>query len=746
MNRPRTPAFWASFLLLNLIPASLSAQEWVRHEIRITVLPQEHQLKVQDIITLPQRSSEESDRKRHFLLHEGLKVRSTTSGVQIVREKGPPRPESFGLAETLDLNGLSTDVPLAHYSVTLPQGQRQLVLSYEGRIHHPIEQGGQEYGRGPTDSPGLISPKGVYLYGASYWYPWFNDELITFDLDVKLPGEWSAVSQGQRKGPGGENGETRFLWESPEPQEEIYLIAGPLTEYIQAAGAFEAMVFLRQPDQALADRYLEATGRYLDLYNRLIGPYPYKKFALVENFWETGYGMPSFTLLGPTVIRLPFIPDSSYPHEILHNWWGNGVFVESASGNWSEGLTTYLADHLLQERSGGGTAYRRSTLQRYTDYVRQDTDFPLSRFRSRHNMATQAVGYGKTLMFFHMLRIELGDPVFTQGLRAFYKKNRFRRASFKDLEKSFSSAAGKDLESFFAQWIHRSGAPTLRLAQVSVEAETEGFALTVLLEQVQPGPVYTLNIPIAVHLEGRRKAYQSTLDMKNRRQQWTLPLPARPLHLDVDPQFDVFRRLDRREIPPALTQAFGNEKGLILLPASEKTESRKAYRSLAESWRKKESQEIEVRLDNEVDSLPGDRTVWLFGWENRFRAELNEALREQDVHMNKDRVQIGMEKYPRADYSVVISARHPANSDLALVWVAAQNEAALPGLGRKLPHYGKYSYLVFQGDEPVNRAKGQWTVFRSPLSAVIPYKGRTADPSARGVLAPRRALVSPIGP
>jgi len=58
------------------------------------------------------------------------------------------------------------------------------------------------------------------------------------------------------------------------------------------------MAFLRTPDDALANKYLEATSRYISLYDRLIGPYPYKKFALVENFWETGFGMPSFTLLG----------------------------------------------------------------------------------------------------------------------------------------------------------------------------------------------------------------------------------------------------------------------------------------------------------------------------------------------------------------------------------------------------------------------------------------------------------------
>jgi hypothetical protein len=113
------------------------------------------------------------------------------------------------------------------------------------------------------------------------------------------------------------------------------------------------MVFLRTPD-ALANRYLDATVKYLDTYSKMLGPYPYAKFALVENFWESGLGLPSYTLLGPTVLRLPFIIDTSYPHEILHSWWGNSVFVDEASGNWCEGLTAYQADYRLKEEKGEG--------------------------------------------------------------------------------------------------------------------------------------------------------------------------------------------------------------------------------------------------------------------------------------------------------------------------------------------------------------------------------------------------------
>ena len=179
-----------------------------------------------------------------------------------------------------------------------------------------------------------------------------------------------------------------------------------------------------------------------------LGPYPYSKFALVENFWETGYGMPSFTLLGEQVIRFPFILHSSYPHELLHNWWGNGVFVDFAGGNWCEGLTAYLADHLIAEQRGQGADHRRAILQRVTDYVTPENDFPLSRFQSRHDAVTEAVGYGKTAMMFNMLREKVGDAQFIKALQAFYRDNRFREASFDDIRKSFEAVSGLDLRAY----------------------------------------------------------------------------------------------------------------------------------------------------------------------------------------------------------------------------------------------------------------------------------------------------------
>jgi hypothetical protein len=55
---------------------------------------------------------------------------------------------------------------------------------------------------------------------------------------------------------------------------------------------------------------------------------------------------------------------------------------------------------------------------------------------------------------------------------------------------------------------------------------------------------------------------------------------------------------------------------------------------------------------------------------------------------------------------------------------------AFPGLGRKLPHYGKYSYLAFEGAEVTNTVKGQWVASDSPLSVRFPGTVPSADAAA----------------
>jgi aminopeptidase N len=702
-------------------PALPAAEEPVRHDLAVSLHPAEHRLIATDTITVPAGRG-----KLRFLLHAGLGPSSTDPNVRIIKE-----------------TGRQGAVPVESFTVILPRGTRTFTLRYGGTIFHPIADAGGEQARGFNQTPGSISEEGVFLSGSSFWYPQFDTDFVAFSLFVELPDKWDAVSQGVRALYRKAGTVTKVRWDSPEPQEEIYLIAARFTEYEKKTSGLTAMVFLRTPDESLANRYLDATLRYVAMYDKLIGDYPYKKFALVENFWETGLGMPSFTLLGPTVIRLPFIINTSYPHEILHNWWGNSVYPVYEKGNWSEGITAYLADHLMQEQQGKGADYRLTTLQKYADYVLGSRDFPLTEFTSRHSPATEAVGYGKALMFFHMLRLELGDRTFVAAIRDFYRNYKFRFATFDDLEKSFEAASGKDLHREFIQWVTRSGAPELRLGNAKTEQKGSEFVVTAGLEQVQTGDAYHLRIPVAVTMEGQDRSYQTVVDLNDKKSGLRVTVPRRPLRIDIDPEFDVFRRLDRAEIPPAISQALGAQKMLVVLPASAPPGLLAAYGAFAKALSESGPDEVQVRLDSELSALPADRAVTLLGWENRFLEKTLPAWNGYEVALSPTGVRIGKTAIAKSDHAVVLTARNPANRDTALMFIAADKPGALPGLARKLPHYHKYSYLAFEGDEPANVAKGRWPVVDSPLTAFFPGPDGAVSRVEMGKLAPREALASP---
>ena len=716
---------WAA--VVAVIPARVCAGEWVHHAMTVDLQPDRHTLKVEDTIALP--SSRPNTAPLHFLLHAGLNPVSTTPGVTITRSTDPMFPAALS---RLDVDGR---VPVEQFTLAVPPQQRVILVSYGGELFHAVDTG-------EGDTPGSIAPQGVFLAASSVWYPLFDDALVTFDLLAHVPSGWQVIAQGKPTRSGEPTAEGTVRWESPEPQEEIYLVGGPLTEYAKPAGGVMGMVYLHHPDQALADRYLDATARYLAMYTKLLGSYSYAKFALVENFWETGYGMPSFTLLGPSVLRLPFILNSSYPHEILHNWWGNGVFVDPDQGNWSEGLTAYVADHLLAEQQGAGVEYRRATLQKYADYVSEGRDFPIAQFRARHGGASEAVGYGKTLMLFHMLRGQTGDDVFVRALRRFYRENRFRRADFSDLSRAFSAESGRNVEALMTPWVEKAGAPVLKVSHAKAEALGDGYLLTAQVEQTQSGAAYRLRVPVAVTLEGRSQAYQATFKLDAKQLGLELIVPGRPVRLDIDPEFDLFRRLDRGEIPPAFSLLFGAERVTILLPAGAAGPLREAYRQLAASWERSEPGRVEVVSDDSIATLPADRSVWLFGWENRFRASIADALKDQNLVITDDGVRMEKTSWQRERQTIVLVAHRPDHPDFGMGWIGAVSPDALPGLGRKLPHYGQYGYLAFEGNEPTNVAKGEWSMTGSPLSILVVQPDGTVHDVPRARLASRVPLAT----
>ncbi|WP_020393637.1 M1 family metallopeptidase [Thiolinea disciformis] len=544
----------------------------------------------------------------------------------------------------------------------------------------------------------MLSERGLYLDPNLAWYAQLPNARHTFTLAVDLPPNWLSITQGELQGK---------TWIEQHPQDAIYLVAGAFTFY--QAGA--AQVYLLNNNETLANQYLKATQEYLSFYTNLLGEYPYKKFATVESFWETGWGMPSFTLLGSKVMRLPFILETSLPHEILHNWWGNGVYTDASQANWSEGLTAYLSDYYLKELKGLGADYRRDALQQYAAFTQAGHDLPLNAFRSRHDNATQAVGYSKALMLFHSLRLQIGDASFFTALKQFYQNYRFRAASFDDLQKMFERVSQQDLKGLFEQGLNRTGAPQLSLKQASLKLVGTQVQLGLSLKQQGDKP-WQMRVPIvASFADGQQNTqwfpvYQSE-------QTLSLLYEKLPVAVAVDPYFEVLRLPNAREVPAALNVLFNDEPKYFVLQRKLTTGMEFAWEEWAEQLAKNNPQS---RIQYDDEPLPESGIMVLLGGDNEALTRLLMRA-NQPFKLNDTAFTLNSETYMCGLHSLGLAL---TAGQQPVILLDAPTPEALQVLARKLPHYGKYSYAIFNSLSGDNVAKGQWNVTDSPLTLTLP--------------------------
>ncbi len=751
---------------------------FVRHEVAVRLDPVTHFLAAEDRIDLRHAPGVPESEPVSFLLWDGLKLESARSANGVLRIEVRERwnPRSFWRRPPYDQLGSYARVRHVDLFLSEPGAgswpeSLTITVRYAGTVHDSLRPPKAAYSRSFEETAGLIEERGVFLSGSSFWIPSRPNEVFEFRCEAEVPDGWRTVSQGalaasgpvpagsapeaRQPGPrkGGDSGTTdrrawtREVWSCAQPMEEIYLVAGPyaLNQRDHHGVAIMAYTYANT-DSVLYTRYLDGTGRYLDLYAEQIGPYPFPKFALVENFWQTGYGMPSFTLLGDRVIRLPFILDTSYGHEILHNWWGNGVFVDAASGNWCEGLTTYGADYFYQERQGAAAArdYRRNALVSYLDYVSGASDIPLAEFTGRSDAATQAIGYSKSMMVVHQLRRAAGAEGFQAALQDFFRKNLWRRASWRDLLQSFQIMAGVEPRLFLEQWIERPGWPSVGVARVSAKREGKAWRVRATLTQgVQEGSrggatgrpegpevvPYQLVVPVRVEFAGGDSTWQvplSTLSLS-----WSARVPERPTRLAVDPDFEVARRIDRREIPPSLSRTLGADTVAVVIASGLSPDVEAACRALAAEWAK--GQVLTVHDEAELpNGWTPRRAAWYLGLGPAARS-LAAGLPE--VRLGGGHTQAGEDRVLRqeetgggahgtcswtiagTDYpdscSVVLAGDYPGGGGVSWTLIAPADSAGVATVGSKVPHYGRYGYLVFRGATVVQ--KGSWAEIPSPL-------------------------------
>jgi len=654
-----------------------SVSQLTHHSLAIDLFPDVNRVEMTDTLYLPDGADE-------LLLNRQY---------EIIGIHSPDRVLDYSI-EPLE-NGSEESVLNRIIFTSGAPGPLTIVITAQGTFFESTESTTFSHENVGREISLTISDEGIYFSGSAGWYPLVGDSPACFRTTITSPETIECLTDGDLLSHEVSVSRLTSVWQTGHPTDGLILIGGSYhINSRETSGGKTVYTWFLSDDAQLTETYLSQSVRYLEMYSAMLSPYPYQRFTVVENFFPTGYGMPGWTLLGGNVIRLPFIPYTSLGHEILHNWWGNSVFVDNTLGNWCEGITVYQADYLYKMQRGAeeGRRYRKNALKQFTSYINSENDLPLVEFRERHNPATRAIGYGKSMMLFHMVEEQIGSAAFQLALQDVIKAYPYRRASFAAFIKAFSERSGRDLMPFFDCWLHQLGAAQLTLG----DTEWNGTILT--LELLQSEPLFPLSVP--VRLTTAAGTLDTTLEFSTARASFSIPV-ANLQQVEIDPDYHLFRFLLPAEMESSLEQAFADTTTFFIPGAGTSLETVTSF-----------SEAITDGIEEDQilpygSSLPEQGTCYLFnptaipqGINTHFPLTENQVVHQDKIY-NLDETTL-----------VLVEKRLVNESIQTVVFVFDRDDPE--SLGRRLGNYGKYSWLVFQNGR--NSGKGYWPVTDSPLA------------------------------
>jgi len=717
--RARTFSLFLSALFLAGVvetqaAASSAGQEspLLHHHLSVELIPGTHEILATDQIELeiePNRSS------LVFTLAPTLKIESIRMGTPaaLSAEGTIGRAVSFSRMHAGKTAGQQV-------VVTLPRDySRKVTLTwmYRGLIDDPPKEPRHLRFVTPSETAGHIGEEGVYLSGETQWYPDLPGSFGTYRMTAHVPQGWTVVASGRKEGQVTNGGKISSTWIASDRSEAFTLVANHFVTksrvwHSGTGQRIDLQTYFLPDNASLADEYLDATASYLNVYVKILGDYPFDAFAVVENFFASGLGMPSFTLLGSGSIKRHYVQPYALGHEIVHSWIGNSVFNRDDSGNWVEGLTTYLANYYWHEvvhDDRQALEQRRMMLQGYNLYVTPEDDYAVAHFLRKHDEKDNAIGYQKSAFVFHLLRQEIGEEAFWRGLKTFIKEYRNQPADWVGIEEVFSRESDRNLRWFFEQWIEQPGAPVIALGDVRARKVTgtsgqEAWQLTVQIQQ-RESP-FRMEVPIRIIMKEsvERRSIRLSLSPTSVAE---LVLPNQPLRVELDPELMIFRRLERSQLPPMLNGYVTDRHKAVLRTYSDSTSplqqivSRIADHDLPESKRA-------TIVVSEESLLPAVGSVLVLsgtGQPQAVRKLVRDACGDS-VDLRENGFQIDGQTYEGPKQAVLFSCHRTTVPGSVITVLYGVTSSAVEKLSRFLFYYGWHSYVVFQDGAVMKR--GIW--------------------------------------
>ncbi len=275
----------------------------------------------------------------------------------------------------------------------------------------------------------------------------------------------------------------------------------------------------------------KVASNVLEYFIDNIGPYSYAKLANMQakTQWGGLENAGTISYFEDSVDGKNSVEDL-IAHEIAHQWFGNSATEKNWNHVWlSESFATYFSILYLEHAHGDEKRKEELAIDRkqVIEYYKKNPA-PIVDLTIKDPMKVLSVNsYQKGSWVLNMLRHKLGDEIFWKGIREYYKKYQNSNVLTDDFISIMEQVSGKNLESFFKQWLFIKGHPKLKY-----ESNYKKRKLQITINQLQKHHVY--DFPLEIGIVQGDEIKIETIEVNKQSETFEINLKSKPDSIILD--------------------------------------------------------------------------------------------------------------------------------------------------------------------------------------------------------------------
>jgi aminopeptidase N len=372
-----------------------------------------------------------------------------------------------------------------------------------------------------------------------HWAPtWdYPNDMATSETLITVQNDWTVIGNGTlQSARSNSDGTKTFHWKMTQPHVTylLSLVGGPLDLKKDVWQGVELIYAVPKGMGDKIDATFSVTPSMLQYFSDLFGvKYPWPKYAQ-SCMYDFGGGMENVSATTLGIHGLGGNLDGLIAHELGHQWFGDLVTCKTWGDIWlNEGFASYCGA-LWEEKTKGKAGYQATVRDMFKGYV-EGTQFhhPLSTYLYQHgDKLFDGQSYGKGAVILHTLRKHVGDKAFFEGIKLYLTRFRHMPVETDDFRQAMSDASGKDLESWFEQWVFRAGHMALQTSWTHANGKIE-----LNVKQLQQGKPYSFDT--VVEITNGASVTRRPIHIDSMETVAFIDSPMKPEKVTLDPDFDI---------------------------------------------------------------------------------------------------------------------------------------------------------------------------------------------------------------